>query len=121
MRTVTRPFAERLRRLLAEEHDALRAGAVDQLDALLRRKEALAEEAEAADVRALGCSPAEAEALRRLAVRNAALLEAARDGIRAAIDRVGERARLAGRLDTYDASGARRELGAPPATRGRRS
>jgi len=114
---MTPPFADRLRVLLEEERATLRAGALHELDGLLCRKEALADEAESGTH---GCSPAEAEALRRLAARNAALLEAARAGLRVAIDRVGERARLAGRLDTYDASGARQELGTPPATRGHR-
>jgi hypothetical protein len=109
--------ADRLRVLLEEERAALNAGELDRLDTLLDRKERLAAEIAA---EGLGCAAAEAEALRRLAGRNAELLESARAGLRAAMDRIGERSRVARSLDTYDAGGNRRSLGATPGALHRR-
>jgi flagellar biosynthesis/type III secretory pathway chaperone len=109
--------AERLRTLLEEERSALRDGAFDRLEDILARKEALQAELTGAG---LACSEQEAAALRALARRNGELLEAARRGLRAAMDRVAERTRLARHLDTYDASGARRTLSPPPGSLHRR-
>jgi hypothetical protein len=109
--------AARLRTLLEDERAALQSGALDRLEELLARKERLAAELE---VGALACSEGEAAALRRLALRNEGLIEAVRGGLRAAIDRVGERARLARSVDTYDAAGNRKSLAPTPGALHRR-
>ena len=109
--------AARLRAVLEDERAALRSGALDRLGDILAAKERLAEEVAQ---RGLGCGATEAEALRAAARRNAELLDAARTGLRAAMERLAERARLARSLDTYDAEGNRRELGGEPGSLHRR-
>jgi hypothetical protein len=102
--------AERLAILLAEEREALRAGALERLPDLLARKEVLAEEATRDG---LGCSQKDATQLAEMARINADLMEAARTGLRAAIDRLSECSAAARSVVTYDPSGARHALPVP--------
>jgi hypothetical protein len=99
---------DRLRALLEEEREVLAAGELERLSDLLERKETLADEIGRDGLEAVA---GEADALRDMARRNSELLEAARSGLRGAIDRMAECARVSGRLDTYDADGQRRSLG----------
>jgi flagellar biosynthesis/type III secretory pathway chaperone len=110
-------LAVRLRALLDDERAALRDGALERLGDILAAKESLAEELAQSG---LGGAEGEAEALRDAARRNAELLEAARAGLRAAMERMAERARLARSHDTYDAAGNRRALSATPGSLHRR-
>ncbi len=109
--------ADQLRALLEEERAVLRAGELERLHDIVSRKERLA--AEVADA-ATDLPRSDAEALGRMARRNVELLEAAGAGLRAAIDSVAERARLARGFDTYDASGNRNSLGGGPRSLQRR-
>jgi hypothetical protein len=92
-----------LETLLDETRDALLAGDLLRLAALTAQ---LDQAAPAAD-------PAPLARSRRKAARNAALLEAALKGIRAARRRATELAQP-GRFSTYDATGRRGALGTDP-------
>lgn len=100
----------RLAHLLAEERDVLRAGALERLPDLLARKEALAAEAER---EGLGCSEDDALHLAEMARLNAELMEAARAGLRAAIDRLSECSSVARSVVTYAPNGERQALTLP--------
>ena len=102
--------ADALMTLLDEERGRLRAGELDGLDDITRRKEALIAE--------LSCEDAVlpdhvARDLTQALVRNAALLGAAAEGIGRARTRIAEiRAGERG-LGTYGADGTRSEIGGP--------
>lgn len=100
----------RLALLLAEERDALRSGALERLPDLVARKEALGQEAERDG---LGCSQEEAARLAEMARLNADLMEAARAGLRAAIDRLSECSTVARSVVTYAPNGERQALTLP--------
>ena len=101
---------DRLASLLAEERDALRAGALERLPDLLARKEALAQEAER---HGLDCPQEQAARLAEMARLNADMLEAARSGLRAAIDRLADCNAVARSVVTYAPNGERRALSVP--------
>jgi len=92
--------------LLEDERRCLLAGDLDRVLRLASHKEALL-----SDLPASGPQAAELERLRRAAERNAGLLAAAAQGVRAASDRM--RCLLEGPapLATYDAGGRRQTLG----------
>jgi hypothetical protein len=94
------PFGA-LAAVLEDERQALLAGDLDRLPALLLRKQSLAERLGAA------VPPAPALAgLRAAAVRNARLLAAARAGLDGALERVAAlRGGGAAGFDSYDARG----------------
>ncbi|MBL9059769.1 MAG: flagellar biosynthesis protein FlgN [Mangrovicoccus sp.] len=93
----------RLATLLAEERRCLIAADIDGLADLAAEKQALAEALALRPVPAGG----DAARLAALARRNQALLEAAADGLRAALRRVTEVRNLHRGRGTYDASGLR--------------
>ena len=96
-----------LEALLAEERAALRQGAFDTLQELGARKERLIAEIGASGG---GGSAARVTRLKRAAQRNEALCAAAVDGMRLAMARLSDLARLDAGASTYDAAGRR---GAP--------
>ncbi len=95
----------RLRALLEREREALRVGSLEELGEMLAEKQALSQ---ALQKEPLHRPHADVAALRSMAEENATLLEAAKRGVQAAMNRTAERIRVAGHLDTYDASGQRR-------------
>lgn len=103
--------------LLAEEAEALRSAAFDRLEPLAAAKLQLSQALAAA-------SPLPAETVRGLqarAMRNAALLEGTRAGLRAAGDRLAALTAPPPALQTYDGSGRRAVLSAPGPTATRRA
>jgi hypothetical protein len=100
----------RLARLLEEERAALRAGALDRLPDLLARKEALCAEVES---HGLGCSKDDMARLAEMARLNADFLDAARAGLRAAIERLSECSTVARSVVTYTPEGERQALAVP--------
>jgi len=100
----------RLARLLAEERDALRAGALERLPDLLARKEALSAEVER---HGLQCSEDEVARLAEMARRNADVLDAARAGLHAAIERLSECSTVARSVVTYTPNGERQAVAVP--------
>jgi hypothetical protein len=102
--------ATRLAALLEEERRLLRSGSFDDLPRLVRRKNRLA----AAFAR--GDQPAaDVARIQDLAGRNAGLLAAALEGVRAAAERLRAPRAAALPLDTYGADGTRTRLsGAAP-------
>ena len=108
----------RLRDLLEEERRVLGRADLEMLNGILARKEhlvgAIRSHARMEDT-------AEVRALRDAAARNAELAEAARRGVRAAIERLAERARVARQFDTYDKTGRRRTIAAPSRAAPRRA
>lgn len=101
---------DRLARLLAEERDALRAGALERLPDLLARKEALSAEVER---HGLGCSEEDMARLADMARLNADFLDAARAGLHAAIERLSECSTVARSVVTYTPDGERQALALP--------
>jgi hypothetical protein len=93
-----------LLQLLEEEHRILLSGDLSALTDTTARKLDLAQ---AVSSRAARIPTAQMAALSGAAHRNAELFEAARQGIRRAIDRIAERARAATSLETYDRQGRR--------------
>jgi hypothetical protein len=91
--------------LLQDEAEALRGADFARLEALADSKEHLIRRAAAAlpDAQA-------AEGIRRLAQRNAALMEGAMDGLRAAMAGLAAARAPAPPLNTYDGSGRRHAL-----------
>ena len=100
--------ARRLHALLEEERRALLAGHLDGLDDLAQRKQHCAESL--AHARPDG---AMLEALRIASQRNAALMQAARDGIGGAVRALDAR-RLAARTTFYRADGSAAQPEQPP-------
>lgn len=101
------PLFEEMKTLLAEERNALRAGEIYRLRGLTSQKEAMA-----ASLAQGGASIPEDDvrALRAEASRNARLIEAAQNGLNAAMARLSERRRVASRLEIYGADGRRSEV-----------
>lgn len=103
-------LAAALEALFAEEAQALRSAAFDRLEGLAAEKTRLAEGLAAA-VPALPA--AQARHLQGLAQRNAALLEAAGLGLKAAAERIGRITAPPPPLQTYDDAGRRMTMTAP--------
>lgn len=101
---MTEDLYSRLRGLLEREQHALRTGAIEDLGDMLEEKQELALALQQSQQ---GPQRVEVLTLRAMAETNAAMLEAAKRGIKAASERTAERFRVAGHLDTYDASGQR--------------
>jgi hypothetical protein len=102
--------AARLRRVLEKEASALRNGDFAALDGLVREKESLCR-----DPGPLRDMPmAVVQDILRLARRNDALVAAARGGLRAAMERLGDVSCGGASLRTYDKSGATALLAAAP-------
>ena len=102
-------LAAGLAEVLAREADVLRRADFAALPALLAEKERLAEE--------LACAPRlrDAETVRQLqasATRNAMLLTAAGDGLRAACDQIRALTAPPVPLQTYDGAGRRAPMAA---------
>ncbi len=101
-----------LESLLDQGHTALMGGDLSAL-------ETLAEEIEAALSAPGNCDPAQARRLSMLAQRNAGLLDASLNGIRAARRRARELTDQ-GRFSTYDVGGQRGQPGLPGTAAARR-
>jgi hypothetical protein len=106
-------LARALTDLLASEARDLRQGDLSRLAERAEAKSALLAALEAAPA---ARGPA-LERLRAEAARNAALIEAAAQGVRAARDRLAVLVRAAAGSDTYDGGGRRRHLAGPGAGR----
>lgn len=102
-------LAEALEALFAEEAQALRSAAFDRLEGLAAEKTRLAEGLAAGPP----LPPAQARHLQGLAQRNAALLEAAGLGLKAAAERIGRITAPPPPLQTYDDAGRRMTMTAP--------
>lgn len=102
---LTRAMAD----LLDREAEALRSGAFDRIPRLVAEKERLAERLAAVPVASRPDGPG-AERLREAAARNATLLQAAMEGLRSGIERVGALAAEPQGLQTYDGTGRRSAL-----------
>ena len=98
--------------LLDDEKAALMDGALDNLPALLARKQALLEK-----VTQLGPDAGDNLAgLQQKTLRNQTLLDAALDGIRSVSERVAALRRVRASLDTYDREGQVLRVSAKSAT-----
>lgn len=93
-----------LRAALEEEHAALITGRLDGLDALAARKAQLS-------VMVRGAGAADLDHLRAMAARNGALMQAARAGLSAAVERLGLLRGGRAELSTYDRQGRHRLIG----------
>lgn len=109
---------EALRAVLAEERQLLRQGALERLAPIVEQKRELVEEL--TENPPISGSDALIP-LRALARSNAEMLQAASQGVRSALDRMSERAHVAGHLDTYDAKGRKHSFAAPRADAPRRA
>ncbi len=98
-------LAGELETLLEGEADALRAARFAELDAIAQRKESLVARGA---IDALG--PQAVERLRVLSQRNAALLDGARGGLKAAMARIEAGRAPVPDLNTYDLNGRRRAI-----------
>ena len=108
---MTRAPDDALLALLEEERAALLSGNLSALEDWVDRKMQLAR---AIAERADRIPRSRMAGLAAAAERNAALCEAARRGLRDAIDRISERAGVANHLETYGSDGQRhRHAGAP--------
>ncbi len=105
--------ADALGRLFDLEAQALRCGDLSGLEAGAEAKIALATRLAAATAP----DPAVLRRLHAAAARNACLIAAAAEGVRAARDRLAALARAAGGTDTYDGGGQRQRLANPAAAR----
>lgn len=105
-----------LSEMLEQEAAALRAGDFAALEGLAGRKAGLLE-----DLATSPLSAGAAAALRSRAERNARLLEAARAGLENGMRRLRTLAAPAAPLQTYDGTGQRNVLAAPPAGARRRA
>lgn len=115
---MTQPPEDALLSLLEAERAALLSGDLSTLEASAERKTELA----IAISRHAPPLPRERiAALSAAAQRNAELCEAARRGLRTAIDRLSERARVASHLETYGADGRRHRHGGGPRSLEKRS
>lgn len=111
-------IATALEQLFDREAEALRQADFGRLEGLLAEKEQLSEALLAAT------PPLAADRARQLqarAVRNAGLLDAVRDGLRAGAERIGILTAPAAALQTYDGRGRRVDLPQGPASLGRRA
>ena len=111
-------IAAALEQLFDREAEALREADFARLEGLLAQKEQLSEALSAATP-PLGVD--RARQLQARAVRNAGLLDAVRDGLRAGADRIGMLTAPAAALQTYDGRGRRVDLPQGPASPGRRA
>lgn len=99
---MTEPALEHLIDLLEQERSLLIKGEIEALARQTKRKEELVEQ-----LRSAGPLPTEdLSRLRELADRNAALLDASRNGLRAASSRLTEIRKAMLQLDTYGRDGA---------------
>jgi len=99
------PPEDALQALLDAERETLLSGDLTRMRDVCERKIVLAR---AVADRADTIARARLDALAETARHNARLCEAARNGLREAIDRISERARVAGGLETYAPDGRRR-------------
>ncbi|MEM0947070.1 MAG: hypothetical protein AAGK37_06665 [Pseudomonadota bacterium] len=102
-----RTLFDRIEKLLREERAALVSGNVAALPVLSARRDRLLTEIAQAPV-----DPVRLKSLRGLALRNAELAGAARNGVQAAIARLADIRAAAGPISSYSASGARSHIGA---------
>ena len=96
---------EELEELLDRERTILMAGQVDQLGRLAEQKTALMAKVQT------GSDPDSLESLRRKALRNASLLEAASRGVKSVKDRIAQLRRGPESLFVYSPSGDRSIVG----------
>lgn len=118
MMTDAEMHAEALEALLEREAEALRNAAFAALEGIAAEKTRLAQALQVA-LPVQGGDERLAEALQRLrfaATRNAALLSAMREGLRAATDRLAALSTPAATLQTYDGAGQRRRIAVDPPT-----
>jgi len=99
--------------LLEDEREALVNGDLERLQAFMEEKAAIIDRLNSLpDLEAEQLAPVQTKVR-----RNQALLGGALDGIRAVADRMAEMRRVRTGLETYDRSGQRTSLSAPPRPR----
>lgn len=115
--------AKALEALLEREADALRRAAFGPLEDIATEKARLAAALRDAlpEVEEQGRLIETLRRLRFAATRNAGLLSAMRDGLRAATDRLQALSKPAAALQTYDGTGQRRRIAAAPPAAERRA
>ena len=99
-----------LDRILDQERQALMQGALDQIDDLMREKEALIDKINAAEA----IESASLANLQDKVARNQALLSSALEGIRAVANRMADLRRVRSGLETYDHRGRKKSFGIHP-------
>lgn len=101
------PRSQRLMTLLDDEHDALRAGAFDRIEALAEEKSSLTD-----SMQQDAPPPSELRLLRAKAAVNAALLRAAISGVEAARTRLAALQDARANLTVYDREGQTSQVAA---------